>query len=142
MGKRLYGQIFRSGCQTEAWLLLKSIHGLPTLTTATTNIPLKTHFTLIILITGRETGKVSDILDYDYVKHLENNENILIRHTKQQDDVLTESDMTAAGVMLQQMWIVGDTREDVIRKEHEVRAKIYRQPQKDCVYSSCWDAKD
>lgn len=97
-------------------------------------------FTLIILITGRDTGKVSDILDYDYVNHLENNENILIRHTKQQDDVLTEGDMTAAGVMLQQMWIVGDTREDVIRKEHEVRAKIYRQPQKDCVYPSYWDA--
>ncbi|MBT4761667.1 MAG: ATP-grasp domain-containing protein [Bdellovibrionaceae bacterium] len=96
-------------------------------------------YTLIVLITGNDTGKVSDILDYDYVEHLEKTEGILIRHTKQRDDVLTEKDMTAAGVMLQQMWIVGDTREDVIRKEHEVRAKIYRKPQENSEYPSYWD---
>jgi len=95
-------------------------------------------FTLIALITAKQTGKVEDILDYDYVEHLENEEGILIRHTRQRDDVLSESDMTAAGVMLQQMWLVGDSREDVIRKEHEVREKIYRVPQEDAVYPPYW----
>lgn len=98
-------------------------------------------YTLIILITGSDTGKVSDILDYDYVEHLEKEEKILIRHTKNKDDVLEKKDMTAAGVMLQQMWICGDTREDVIRKEHEIRAKIYRTPQKGNEYPSYWDVK-
>lgn len=99
-------------------------------------------YTLIVLITGRETGRVSDILDYDYVRQLEEDEGILIRHTRQKDDVLTESDMTAAGVMLQQMWIVGDSREDVIRKEHEVRRRIYKNPQVGAEYPSYWDVSE
>lgn len=82
-------------------------------------------YTLIILITANQTGKVSDILDYDYVRHLENEDGILIRHTRQENDVLTESDMTAAGVMLQQMWITGDSKQAVIAKEHEIREKIF-----------------
>ncbi len=96
-------------------------------------------FTLIVLITAKQTGKVSDILDYEYVEHLEKNEGILIRHNRQRDDSLEEKDMTAAGVMLMQMWIVGDTREDVIRKEHEVRRKIYRHVQTDAQYPEYWD---
>lgn len=95
-------------------------------------------FTLIILITGKEPGLVSDILDYDYVEELER-EGILIRHTRQREDVLTAKDMTAAGVMLQQMWVVGDTREDVIRREHEIRKKIYRKEQAGSDYPPYWD---
>lgn len=82
-------------------------------------------YTLIILITGGKTGLVSDILDYEYVRVLEEDEGILIRHCKQKDDVITDEDMTAAGVMLQQIWVTGATKEDVIRKEHEVRSKLY-----------------
>lgn len=94
-------------------------------------------YTLIILITAKQTGKVSDILDYDYVQQLEE-EGILIRHTRQKDDVLTEQDMTAAGVMLQQMWITGKSKQEVIAKEHEVRAKIYQQPDTDSEYPAYW----
>ena len=83
-------------------------------------------FTLIALITSQVPGKVSDILDYDYVDQLEQNEGVLIRHTRQRDDVLTSEDMTAAGVMLQQMWLTGETREGVIAREREIRSKIYR----------------
>ena len=97
-------------------------------------------YTLIILITANETGKVSDILDYDYVRQLEKDEGILIRHNRQPEDILTENDMTAAGVMLQQMWITGDSREDIIRKEHEVRKKIYKSGQgAKAGYPSYWD---
>lgn len=96
-------------------------------------------FTLIILITSKQTGKVSDILDYKYVRQLENDEGILIRHNRQEHDILTEADMTAAGVMLQQMWVVGDTREDLIRKEHEIRKNIYQQEQDDVGYPPYWD---
>ena len=97
-------------------------------------------FTLIALITGRDTGKVSEILDYDYLEYLEKEEKILVRHTRQRDDVLNDADMTAAGVMLLQMWLVGDTRNDVIRKEREVRARIYRHPQEDDTYPSYWSS--
>lgn len=96
-------------------------------------------FTLIALITAKQTGKVSDILDYEYVRQLEEDEGVLIRHTRQKDDVLTDQDMTAAGVMLQQMWLTGATREDVIRREHEVRAKIYKIAQQDAVYPDYWN---
>lgn len=94
-------------------------------------------FTLIVLITAKQTGKVSDILDYEYVKQLED-DGILIRHNRQKDDVLTDQDMTAAGVMLQQIWLTGDSREDVIQKEHELRKKIYKKAQPDAVYPPYW----
>ncbi|NRA55889.1 MAG: hypothetical protein HRU23_17260 [Gammaproteobacteria bacterium] len=95
-------------------------------------------YTLIVLITGKETGTVSNILDYDYIAHLEHQEGILIRHNRQKDDVLTDDDMTVAGVMLLQMWIVGDNKEDVISKEHEIRANIYRKTQSDIDYPPYW----
>ncbi|WP_298905530.1 hypothetical protein [uncultured Aliiroseovarius sp.] len=95
-------------------------------------------YTLIVLITATQTGPVEDILDYDYVAHLEQNEGILIRHTRQRDDILTEGDMTAAGVMLQQLWVSGDTAQELIAKEREIRAKIYRQPQDGCEYPDYW----
>ena len=82
-------------------------------------------YTLIVLITSNKTGKVSDILDYDYVQQLEE-EGILIRHTRQKEDVLVEEDMTAAGVMLQQIWITGKTKEEVIALEHKIRENIFQ----------------
>ncbi|MCV6545889.1 MAG: ATP-grasp domain-containing protein [Cohaesibacter sp.] len=95
-------------------------------------------FTLIALITAKEIGPVSDILDYDYVQELER-DGILVRHTRQRDDVLSEADMTAAGVMLLQIWLVADSKEETIAKEHELRRRIYRRPQRDAVYPSYWD---
>lgn len=97
-------------------------------------------WTLIALITGKETGPVTDILDYDYVHHLENDEGVLIRHTRAEGDVLTEADMTAAGVMIQQMWLTGDTSQDLIRREREIRSRIYRHPQEDSGYPDYWTA--
>ncbi|MDP8052149.1 hypothetical protein QJU23_06910 [Pasteurella atlantica] len=96
-------------------------------------------YTLIVLITSNEMGNVSDILDYDYVAQLEQ-EGVLIRHTRQKDDVLTAEDMTAAGVMLQQMWITGKTKQDVIAREHEIRAKIFKNKEKvaGCDYPEYW----
>lgn len=97
-------------------------------------------YTLIVLITGKETGRVSDILDYDYVTELER-QNILIRHTRDRDDVIVETDLTAAGVMLMQLWITGDTREDIIRKEREIRANIYQSEQTDVAYPAYWQVE-
>ncbi|XVX20865.1 ATP-grasp domain-containing protein [Actinomycetota bacterium] len=92
--------------------------------------------TLIALITGQETGPVEEILDYDYVGSLED-EGVLIRHTRQRGDVLTEDDMTAAGVMLLQMWLTGASAKDVIAREREIRSRIYRHPQ-DKEYPDFW----
>lgn len=99
----------------------------------------KFRYTLIILITGKETGKVSDILDYNYVDELERDD-ILIRHTRKKDDVLTLEDMTAAGVMLMQIWITGESREEVIAKEREIRSKLYHKKQQDSEYPAYWKA--
>lgn len=94
-------------------------------------------YTLIVLVTGKETGKVNEILDYDYVAALES-DGILIRHTKQANDVIAEEDLTAAGVMLMQLWVTGDTKEEVIQKEREIRANIYQNEQTDIAYPSYW----
>ncbi len=99
-------------------------------------------YTLIILITSNETGKVSDILNYDYIRQLEN-EGILIRSTRDAEDILTDSDMTAAGVMLQQIWITGNSKEEVIAREHEIRAKIFQNANsKVCDYPLYWRLPD
>ncbi len=98
-------------------------------------------YTLIALITSNETGKVSDILDYEYVAKLENEEGVLIRHVRQPDDVLDDADMTAAGVMLQQMWVTGATQSDVIAREREIRSKIYKHEQTAHQYPSYWVAE-
>lgn len=97
-------------------------------------------YTLIVLITGKEAGKVNEILDYDYVEQLEHDEGVLIRHTKRADEEIREADLTAAGVMLQQLWITGESLPDLIRREREIRSKIYRNPQTDVEYPAYWQA--
>ena len=62
------------------------------------------NYTLIVLITAKEIGKLTDILDWDYVNELETKEGILIRYNRQKDETLTEKDMTSAGCMIMQMW--------------------------------------
>jgi biotin carboxylase len=95
-------------------------------------------FTLIVLITGKETGRVADILDYDYVQHLEDDQGVLIRHTKNPDDEIRDSDLTAAGVMLLQLWITGASLPELIERERTIRARIYRSPQCDVEYPDYW----
>jgi len=95
-------------------------------------------YTLIVLITGKEPGMVNEILDYGYIDHLINDEDVLIRHNKDREDEIRESDLTAAGVMLLQLWITGQTLPEVIAREHEIRSRIYRTPQTDVEYPPHW----
>jgi hypothetical protein len=99
------------------------------------------NYTLIVLITGKHIDRVSNILDYDYVDHLERDQEILIRHNRQRDEELIAEDMTAAGVMLLQLWITGETAEELINKEREIRGKIYKQTPDDCEYPAYWVAE-
>ncbi|OMH26644.1 acetyl-CoA carboxylase biotin carboxylase subunit family protein [Motiliproteus sp. MSK22-1] len=98
-------------------------------------------YTLIVLITGKHADRVCNILDYNYVDQLEQDQGILIRHNRQREDQLTREDMTAAGVMLLQLWITGDTVSELIRKEREIRTKIYKQVPDDCEYPGHWVAE-
>lgn len=100
----------------------------------------KHHYTLIVLVTATQLGRVDEILDYSYVDYLEQEEGILIRHTRAREDVLTEGDMTAAGVMLLQMWISGETPQELIAKERGIRSKIYLHPQEGNDYPDYWTA--
>jgi hypothetical protein len=95
-------------------------------------------FTLIVLITGNETGRVEDILDYEYVQQLERDQGVLIRHTKDPDEEIREGDLTAAGVMLLQLWITGASLPELIQRERTIRSRIYRSPQRDVEYPDYW----
>jgi hypothetical protein len=48
--------------------------------------------------------------------------------------------MTAAGLMLLERWVVGKTREDVIRMAREIRARIYKKTPADSVCPDYWEA--
>ncbi|MCG5540015.1 MULTISPECIES: ATP-grasp domain-containing protein [unclassified Halorhodospira] len=95
-------------------------------------------YTLIVLITAREPGRVGDILDYDYVDALEAEQGVLIRHVRQRDEVIREAELSAAGVMLQQLWITGDSSMEIIAREREIRSRIYRNPQDAVGYPPFW----
>ena len=69
-------------------------------------------YTLIVLITAKQTGRVGDILDYEYIRRLES-DGILIRHVREEEDILKQSDMTAGGAQ-----IAPDLGEIEIRKTH------------------------
>ncbi len=86
------------------------------------------NYTLEVLLTAKEMGKTSDIIDYSYIKSLEEKGNI-VRYVRKTTDVLTQDDMTSAGVMLLQIWVTGATKQDVIKQEKEVRKNAYRKPQ-------------
>ena len=55
-------------------------------------------YTMNSLITTKESGKVEDILDYDYIKHLETVEKLLVGYTRRKNEIIKESDVTATGV--------------------------------------------
>jgi len=95
-------------------------------------------YALIVLITGKEPGRVSQILDYDYVHELESEQGVLIRHNKRPDDEIREADLTAAGVMLQQLWITADSVPELIAREREIRSRIYRGAPADPPYPAGW----
>ena len=98
-------------------------------------------YTLIALITSTVTGDLNDIIDYDYVHHLEQDEGVLIRHTRHEGENLTDADMTAAGAMVMQMWLTGETQHDVIAREREIRSKIYRIAPEGLEYPEYWVAE-
>lgn len=98
-------------------------------------------YTLIALITSTVTGDLNDIIDYDYVHHLEQDEGVLIRHTRHEGETLTDADMTAAGAMVMQMWLTGETQHDVIAREREIRSKIYRIAPEGLEYPEYWVAE-
>lgn len=95
-------------------------------------------YSLIVLITGKETGRAADIIDYDYVAALEREQGILIRHTRHPDDEIRESDLTAAGIMLLQLWITGSSLSELIRKERDIRARLYHCREDDVAYPAYW----
>lgn len=95
-------------------------------------------FSLIVLITARESGTVADILDYDYIRYLEQHEGILFRHIRQPEEQITAGDFTAAGVMLMQMWITGRDSAEIIAREREIRSKIYLNSQEALEYPPYW----
>ncbi|MCG5529664.1 hypothetical protein LRD18_02090 [Halorhodospira halochloris] len=95
-------------------------------------------YTLIVLITARESGRVADILDYEYIRHLEQDEGVLFRHVKRPDEEIRAEDLTAAGVMLMQLWITGRNSAEIIAREREIRQKIYRNPQDAMEYPPYW----
>lgn len=82
-----------------------------------------------ILITCKVEGKVSDVLDYNYVDEVEKTDEIkLIRHIKDRNYVLTADDAkSGAGCTLLQIWIVTDTHKEAALYEVELRKKIYKQ---------------
>jgi hypothetical protein len=95
-------------------------------------------YTLIVLITARQTGRVDSILDYSYVRQLEEEEGVLIRHVRKPEDELTRKDMTAAGAMLLQMWITGRTKQETIARERAIRDRIYIQRSEVFDYPAYW----
>ena len=62
----------------------------------------------------------------------------LIRHNKRPEDAIRDSDLTAAGVMLLQLWISAATLPELIQRERTIRALIYRNPQSDVEYPDYW----
>ncbi len=94
-------------------------------------------YTLIVLITAREAGRVEEILDFDYVHSLQE-QGVLVRTIRGATDLVTEEEISAAGVMLQQLWLTDDRFETLIAREREIRARIYRQPQDAVDYPPFW----
>ncbi len=95
-------------------------------------------YALIGLITARESGRVADILDHGYVDHLERDEGVLIRHLLGPDDVVAEEDLSAAGVMLKQLWITGRDSREIVAREREIRSRIYRRREEELEYPPIW----
>ncbi|MFP4147597.1 MAG: acetyl-CoA carboxylase biotin carboxylase subunit family protein [Halorhodospira sp.] len=95
-------------------------------------------YALIVLITAREPGRVAEILDYEYVHHLEREEGVLVRHLRQPDEVIEEGELSAAGVMLLQLWITGQDSRAIISREREIRSRIYRNRQEALDYPPFW----
>jgi hypothetical protein len=99
-------------------------------------------YTLIILLTAKEMGKVSDIFDLDYIEQQKANGEIsVVRYTRQADDLLTEKDMTSAGAMVLQLWIMGD-KDELIEKEAIIRQHAYRNKQEQLTYPQNWQVKE
>lgn len=98
-------------------------------------------YTLIVLITAKQTERVGDILDYEYIRRLEA-EGILIRHVRKENDILKRSDMTAAGAQLLQIWLTAPTAREIIEKETELRRNIYQHRAEVWNYPPYWQPEN
>ena len=94
-------------------------------------------YTLIVLITAKATGRVGDILDYEYIRRLES-DGILIRHVREEEDILKQSDMTAAGAQTLQIWLTAPTAREIVEKEIDLRQNIYQQQAEVWDYTDYW----
>jgi len=81
-----------------------------------------------ILLTAKQVGKVSEILDYEYIDELESSGKVkLIRHVKDRNYEFTADDSKSfAGATMLQIWIVTDTPAEAAKFEMEIRQKAYR----------------
>ena len=77
-----------------------------------------------------------------YSRQLQEDEGVLIRHTRRQGESLTGADMTAAGAMVMQMWLTGETHHDMIARERRSCSKIYKIAPEGLVYPEYWVASE
>merc|ERR1719352_1346672 len=94
---------------------------------------------ILINVMGSEGKKVSEVLDYKYVDHWEQNNLVeLVRHTKQRDYVLTADDAEAgAGGTLLQIFVKCENHNEAAAYEVAVRDMIYLIKQ-DAVQPDFW----
>jgi hypothetical protein len=94
---------------------------------------------ILINVMGSEGKKVSEVLDYKYVDHWEQNNLVeLVRHTKQRDYVLTADDAEAgAGCTLLQIFVKCENHNEAAAYEVAVRDMIYLIKQ-DTVQPDFW----
>lgn len=88
---------------------------------------------ILISVMGCEGKKVHEILDYDFVDHIENQQKVnLIRHTKDRDYVITSDDAdSGAGCTLMQIFVKCATHNDAAAFEVAIRERIYLLKQGD-----------
>jgi hypothetical protein len=94
-------------------------------------------YTLDMYLTMQHPGLVGDHFDYDFIKTIED-EGILVRHIQAKDKVLDKEEVTLNGVTCFQLWIVYDTKEEVIAKELDIRKRAYVHPQETSKYPAFW----
>ena len=78
-------------------------------------------------INVQKEGKLSDILNYDYINYLNTKENIPFRHIKDKNYVLTNKDINfcGSGNICLHLWIYNKSYDKLVKKEKEIRQKIY-----------------
>jgi len=86
-----------------------------------------TGFCTEILLTAKQVGKVSEILNYEYIDELEKSGKVkLIRHVKDRNYEFTADDSKSfAGATMLQIWIVTETAAEAAKIEMDIRKNAY-----------------